>query len=717
VSKTPASIGKYALIRRLGSGGMGEVYLAEDRDGDRLVAVKVLRDVVFDQELLERFLREGRATAKLRHTNIVTVYEVGEHEGRPFMAMEFVDGTALSDLLAHRQPLTLAEKLSYLEQICAGLHFAHRSGIVHRDVKPANLMIDSEGVVRILDFGIARVGDTGMTRSGSMIGTLCYMSPEQMLGRPIDHRSDIFAVGAVAYELLCGERAFPGDLDTGLLQRLPYEDPPSIGARSPDVPRELEEIVFRALRKSPDDRFADLAEMNASLRGIHPASPMDSRERDVPWSGAAGSQTHTIRHYLAEAETQLRSGDITGAANTLHHVLALDPRDPSALALFARVRQAAVAAAAAAPSFSADFERAEPIADNSSGQQWSTAPMPPDGSDSPAGWSRSVRAAIAASVLAVAAAAIAAATWLTPEPVVDMVRDEVRAEDAPDPGKPGETASREPIDAKQPAVSTVVDEDTARDVGTATAVEAPAVGTPAVRTSTASAPPATITAVPSPSAGSTVATNPTAPTLIPAAATTLFYGAEASAGAGEAAPANTGLRYRILQRLENGQEINVDTSTPFRSGDSVRFAFESNTNGYLYVVSEGSSGRWMVLFPSPQINGGSNAIKAFEDYLVPSDNWFTFNGPPGTERVFVFLSKEPVADLPGFDRPVTQVQTLARNDIQGLEQRVRSRDLVLETSSTRIRKTADGQLIQGTYVVNRDEFGKAVVARFELIHR
>lgn len=710
MSKAPAHIGKYALLRPLGSGGMGEVHLAHDPEAERLVAIKVLCDAVLDQELLQRFLREGRATAKLRHTNIVTVYEVGEHEGRPFIAMEFVDGTALSDLLSHRQPLTLAEKLSYLEQICAGLHFAHRSGIVHRDVKPANLMIDSEGVVRILDFGIARVGDPGMTRSGSMVGTLSYMSPEQMLGRPIDHRSDIFAVGAVSYELLCGELAFPGDLHTGLAQRLPYEDPPALGARCPDVPPALEEIVFRALEKSPDNRFADLAEMAAALRGIQLAPPRDSQEWGPAGPATASARTQTIRRCLAEAESQLVSGDIAGAANTLHQVLALDPRDPSALALFARVRQAAVAAAAVAPPLSADVDGSEPMLQNVSGERWpGPPPMAADEADAAAGWSRWMRAAIAASVLAVVAAAIAAASWLIPKPVADVVHDEVRAEDAPNPAPPDVTADPDPIDDKQPAVSKAADEEAPASLPT----------TPAAGTSTTTAPP--ISPAPRGDASTVPTDSPPTP-AIPATATALFYGSPAASKVkhGAAAvdgPTNTGLRYRILQRLENDQEVEADTATIFHSGDRVRFAFESNIDAYLYVVLEGSSGRWTVLFPSPHINGGKNAIRAFEDYLVPSDNWFTFDKNPGTERVLVFLSKEAVAELPGFNRPVTRAETLARNDIERLEQRVRSRDLVLETSSAPMQKTADGHVAQGTYVVNRNAFGKAVIARFELIHR
>jgi serine/threonine protein kinase len=136
---------------------MGTVYLARDPDLDRLVAIKVLRDPLLDEELLERFFREARAAAKLRHENLITIYDVGQHDHQPFMAMEYIDGTTLAGVIAERQPLPLAEKLSYIEQICAGLHCAHREGIIHRDVKPANLMLDRHRVIRILDLGIARI--------------------------------------------------------------------------------------------------------------------------------------------------------------------------------------------------------------------------------------------------------------------------------------------------------------------------------------------------------------------------------------------------------------------------------------------------------------------------------------------------------------------------------------------------------------------------------
>src|SRR6266581_601278 len=157
VSAHPVHFAKYEVVRRLGRGGMGTVYLARDPDLGRYAAIKVLRDVLFDDELFERFLREARAAANLRHENLITIYEVGQHDNQPFMAMEYVDGKSLDKVIAEREPLALNEKLSYIEQICSGLQHAHSAGITHRDDKPANLMIDRQGVIRILDFGIARV--------------------------------------------------------------------------------------------------------------------------------------------------------------------------------------------------------------------------------------------------------------------------------------------------------------------------------------------------------------------------------------------------------------------------------------------------------------------------------------------------------------------------------------------------------------------------------
>lgn len=281
----PARIGNFEVIRRIDSGGMGTVYLGRDPELDRQVAIKVIREEVHDQDVLERFFREARAAAALRHPNIITIYASGQHDHQPYMAMEFVEGDSIAGIIKQRRNVALSDKISYLEQICAGLHFAHRAGIVHRDIKPANIMVDREGVVRILDFGIARIDGSAMTQDGALVGSLNYMSPEQMLGRPVDHRSDIFSVGALAYELLCYQQAFKGGLNDGLLQRLPHEDPPSLTGLYPGLPPALEHIVMRALEKAPEKRFQDLSEMRSAIvdvqAGLQPADERTADERTI----------------------------------------------------------------------------------------------------------------------------------------------------------------------------------------------------------------------------------------------------------------------------------------------------------------------------------------------------------------------------------------------------------------------------------------------------
>lgn len=183
----PDRIGRYEIQRRLGTGGMGSLYLARDPGLDRLVAIKLLKDdFQDDQDLRERFAREARSVARLRHPNIVIVFDVGEDEGRPFMAMEYIAGETLTRVLRRDPPLPLVRRLGLMEELCAGLAHAHGAGIVHRDVKPANLMLDSEDVLKILDFGIARLANSGMTQDGMMMGSVNYMSPEQIVGRGVD---------------------------------------------------------------------------------------------------------------------------------------------------------------------------------------------------------------------------------------------------------------------------------------------------------------------------------------------------------------------------------------------------------------------------------------------------------------------------------------------------------------------------------------------------
>ncbi len=356
MATSPPQIGKYLIVRRLGHGGMGTVYLGRDPNLDRPVAVKVVREPLVDDELLQRFLREARATANLRHENLVTIYEVDQHDHQPFIAMEYVDGTTLAEIIKRRQQLPLAQKCSFVEQICAGLHHAHRVGIVHRDIKPANVMVDAHGIIRILDFGIARVANSAMTSDGAMLGTLNYMSPEQMLGKPVDFRSDIFSVGALAYELLSYQQAFPGSLEDGLLQRLPTADPAPLAELCPELPGELEQIVFRALAKHPQDRFADLDEMRVAFgrarSGVDPhlqiaTVVIPSRNRSKASTRPASSaerrglesRARQIVAHCDAARAALQRRDLESAAAACEEALTLDPDDPEASQLLIEIRQ------------------------------------------------------------------------------------------------------------------------------------------------------------------------------------------------------------------------------------------------------------------------------------------------------------------------------------------------------------------------------------------
>jgi serine/threonine protein kinase len=254
---------------------MGEVFLATDPLLGRTVAIKMLMED--NEELRERFAREARSAAALNHQNIVTIYDVGEDAGRPFIAMEYLDGETMAELIHRRAPLTTRRKLELMLELCAGLGQAHRSGIVHRDVKPANLVITTDGALKILDFGIARVKEDatsgGLTLVGMLIGSPHYMSPEQADGQAVDDRSDIFAVGSVFYELLTGERAFPGDNPPVVLTRILTKAPRPVRELQPLLDAEIERILDKALAKDRAQRYQTLAELAADIGRVRDREP------------------------------------------------------------------------------------------------------------------------------------------------------------------------------------------------------------------------------------------------------------------------------------------------------------------------------------------------------------------------------------------------------------------------------------------------------------
>ena len=263
------SVSHFRILERLGRGGMGVVYKAIDLRLERTVALKFLApDRGASDEDRRRFLREARAASALDHPNICTLYEIGEAEdGRLFLAMTFCEGETLARRI-ERGPLPLAAAVELAAQVAAGLEAAHEKGIVHRDIKPGNLIVTPGGRLKIVDFGIARRADqTQLTNAGTALGTTVYMSPEQLRGEEVDRRTDLWSLGVVLYEMVTGEIPFDGseaEVVAGILQRAPRP----LGALRPGVPEALERIVARALAKPRGQRYASAAELRAELAAV-----------------------------------------------------------------------------------------------------------------------------------------------------------------------------------------------------------------------------------------------------------------------------------------------------------------------------------------------------------------------------------------------------------------------------------------------------------------
>ena len=268
--ETPATFGRYEVIERVGRGGMGMLYRGKDPVLDREVAIKVMSgDFSADEGARARFFREARAAARLQHRNIVTIFEFAEDEhGTPYIAMEFLRGRSLAARLTVEPALSLVQKLDILTQLCTGLHYAHEQGIVHRDVKPANIWVMDDGTIKLLDFGIAKIAASTMTSSGNVLGSAAYMAPEQVSGREIDGRADVFASGVVLYELLARRKPFEGDAPTAVMMKIIKEDPPPIRNFAPDIPVSLVNAVNKALQKDPDKRFMHAGDFGSELRLI-----------------------------------------------------------------------------------------------------------------------------------------------------------------------------------------------------------------------------------------------------------------------------------------------------------------------------------------------------------------------------------------------------------------------------------------------------------------
>ena len=258
--------GRYRLERKLGSGGMADVWLAEDQELGRKVAIKMLHErYANDVQFVERFRREATHAAGLSHPNVVAIHDRGEAEGSYFIVMEYVEGRTLKELIVTRGMCPVPVAISYTRQVLAALRYAHRNGIVHRDIKPHNVLVDNEGRVKVADFGIARAGTSQMTEAGSIIGTAQYLSPEQARGAPVDESSDLYSTGIVLYELLTGEVPFTGETPVEIAMKHLSQIPPAPSTLRPEIPRDVDLVVLRALAKEPADRYRSAKEMDRDL--------------------------------------------------------------------------------------------------------------------------------------------------------------------------------------------------------------------------------------------------------------------------------------------------------------------------------------------------------------------------------------------------------------------------------------------------------------------
>jgi serine/threonine protein kinase len=281
-------IGNYRILKKLGEGGMGEVFMGEDMMLERKVAIKVLRPELSQRDdVLQRFRSEAIALGRLNHPNIATVYAFAHDGDRYYMAMEFVNGEPFDEVISKQGKLKWQDAVRYVSDALAGLEHAHRLNVIHRDVKPANIMLNYTGEIKLMDFGIARILEhVRQTRSGYMIGTLEYTSPEQAQGLEVDARSDIYSMGTVLYEMLTGRLPFQKNTDYELLQAQIKEIPQSPRTFAGDMPTALEDIILKALAKEPDQRFATALEFSQALSEL--------LQQGAPVISAATPQTRLV---------------------------------------------------------------------------------------------------------------------------------------------------------------------------------------------------------------------------------------------------------------------------------------------------------------------------------------------------------------------------------------------------------------------------------------
>jgi predicted Ser/Thr protein kinase len=335
-------IGKYEVIDQIGRGGMGTIFRARDPILERSVALKVISDLEVTPELRSRFFREAQACARITHPNIVIVHDMGEDDGRLFIVMELLDGEELGRVIARHERLSLLEKLDIVRQLCDGLHFAHQKGVVHRDVKPANILLLRTGRVKIVDFGIAQLAGAAtqrdLTRAGMIMGTIRYMAPEQVRGHA-DRRSDIFSVAAVSYELFSGRPPFSGNDPLQILEQLRTSTPPRLTEIDPSLPSDLADVIARGIQKEPEARFPDLGQMGRELARI---------QRELAGEGervAASDRHRSFARAIPVAEPPVPPVAITPPASARELAVPAGPPQPE----IDRVRAVGAAAARRLP--------------------------------------------------------------------------------------------------------------------------------------------------------------------------------------------------------------------------------------------------------------------------------------------------------------------------------------------------------------------------------
>lgn len=298
MDKHPEAIGRYKVESVIGRGAMGVIYRAHDPEIDRTVAIKLVRSDLLSSgersDYILRFRREAQAAGRCVHPNIVTIYDLALHDGNPFIAMEFIEGRSLDLAYPRGTSWPPEEAVSIILQVLDALAAAHQMGVVHRDIKPSNILLADNHQVKVTDFGISRINSSELTGDGQMIGTPSYMSPEQCLGLAIDARSDLFSIGVVLYELLCGLRPFAGSNPTVVIQRVLNEEPVDLCFINSAISPALQIAVRRALAKSPDARYASAAEMMAALRAVPDLSTSNIGDHTavvIPKRGAVSAGT------------------------------------------------------------------------------------------------------------------------------------------------------------------------------------------------------------------------------------------------------------------------------------------------------------------------------------------------------------------------------------------------------------------------------------------